>query len=167
MQQEFPLVFDNGGFDVVIGNPPYVPAEYIDEHVKAYLEDNYESAFGRLNLYPIFYELGLKLLKADCRLSFITPYTITKNHYYIEARRYILNNSTISSLVDFKGKVVFEDAAVDSIILSLIKSKTVNARFTLIENIGDFAAGLYSERDVKQDDIIHKKDLSFNVSLNE
>lgn len=166
-ETEFPEVFDKGGFDVVMGNPPYVPAEYIDENVKTYLENKFDSAYGRLNLYPIFYEQGLKLLKADCRLSFITPYTIGKNQYYVEARRYILNNSSIISLVDFKGNIVFEDAAVDSIVLTLKKSKPKEASFTLIDNIQDFAAGLFNERKVAQQEILHKEDLSFNVSIND
>src|SRR5690606_11494795 len=78
-QIEFPSVFDKGGFDVVIGNPPYVPTELISDQDKIFLEKTYSSAFGRINLYPIFYERGILLLSDKGALSFITPYTILKN----------------------------------------------------------------------------------------
>src|SRR5690606_23145582 len=107
-EQEFPHVFAKGGFDVIIGNPPYVPTEYINDIDKSYLELNYQSAYGRINLYPIFYELGIKILHINGLLSFITPYTILKNQYYIEARKYILSNSKIEEIIDFKNVVVFK-----------------------------------------------------------
>ena len=62
-EQEFPEVFANGGFDIVIGNPPYVSAEYISEIEKNFYEKNYYSASGRQNLYIIFYEKSINLLK--------------------------------------------------------------------------------------------------------
>ncbi len=156
-----------GGFDVVIGNPPYVPTEYIHEHDKIYLEKTYQSAFGRINLFPVFYEKGLLVLKQDGLLSFITPYTILKNQYYKEARKYILEKSTISVLVDFKGITVFEDAAVDSIILTLRKKLNDNNKFTSIFNIKDFQTNQYQVADTFQNDILKSDDLSFNVSLND
>jgi type I restriction-modification system DNA methylase subunit len=61
--KEFPQVFEKGGFDVVIGNPPYVPTEYISLQDKEYLEKNYKSAFGRINLYPIFFFFLITLLR--------------------------------------------------------------------------------------------------------
>src|SRR5690606_34420886 len=97
-QKEFPAIFEKGGFDVVIGNPPYVPTEYINDDDKFYLEKNYQSAYGRMNLYPIFYEKGLKVLKDNGVLGYITPYTILKNQYYKESRKFILENSTIIEL---------------------------------------------------------------------
>jgi len=126
---EFPEVFANGGFDVVIGNPPYIPTEYINEKDKLFLEKNYNSAFGRINLYPIFYEKGINIISKNGLLGFITPYTILKNQYYKEARKFILNNSKIIELIDFKGVTVFQDAAVDSIILILKKEFSTQYNF--------------------------------------
>ena len=89
-EKEFPEVFENGGFDVVIGNPPYIPTEQIPDKDKSFYEKNYKSAFGRINIYPIFYEKGINLLKDNGLLGYITPYTLLKNQYYIEARKLIL-----------------------------------------------------------------------------
>ncbi|MEX2602996.1 MAG: N-6 DNA methylase, partial [Gracilimonas sp.] len=166
-EAEFPSVFENGGFDVVIGNPPYVPTEFIAEKEKEYLENIYDSAFGRINLYPIFYEKGIQILKQKGLLSFITPYTILKNQYYKEARKYILENTSIDTLVDFKGITVFADAAVDSIILVLNKSSVSDNKYYQIFNIRDFQTLQFDTSEIVQGDILNSDDLSFNVSLHE
>ncbi len=166
-QKEFPNVFEKGGFDVVIGNPPYVPTEYISENDKVFLEKTYNSAFGRINLYPIFYEKGILILRDNGVLSYITPYTILKNQYYKEARKFILENTSINVLIDFKGNLVFEDAAVDSIILSLRKKKVSGNKFLQIFNIKNFLTQHYSTAEIIQDDILKSDDLSFNISVNE
>lgn len=166
-EDEYPKIFENGGFDVVIGNPPYVPAEFINDDDKKYLESTYQSAFGRLNLYPIFYEKGINLLKYGGQLSFITPYTILKNQYYIEARKYILNHTSINELIDFNGVVVFEDATVDSIILSLTKHLNNKNKYLHIFNIKDFQNNQFQQSEVTQEDILQSEDVSFNVSIND
>ncbi|OXA82847.1 hypothetical protein B0A56_03830 [Flavobacterium columnare NBRC 100251 = ATCC 23463] len=166
-QQAFPKVFEKGGFDVVIGNPPYVPTEYINENDKIYLEKSYQSAFGRINLYPIFYEHGIKILKTYGILGYITPYTILKNQYYKEARKYILNNSTIIELVDFKGVLVFQDAAVDSIILLLKKDVKEKYEFKQISNIKSFENQLYDIDSFKLSEIQANDDLSMLITIND
>ncbi|MEO6819665.1 MAG: TaqI-like C-terminal specificity domain-containing protein, partial [Ginsengibacter sp.] len=166
-EKEFPQVFARGGFDVVIGNPPYVPTEFISDNDKGYLEKEYKSAFGRINLYPIFYEKGLKILSMDGYLGFITPYTILKNKYYIEARKYILENSKIIEIIDFKDAVVFQDAAVDSIILVLKKEINSNYKFKNISNIRSFETQSYSTETYNILDVIKNKDVSMQMSLND
>lgn len=162
-QKEFPKVFEKGGFDVVIGNPPYIPTERITSADKSYYEEVFQSAYGRINVYPLFYERGLKLLKNNGLLGYITPYTLMKNQYYIEARRYILDNCTILCLADFSGFPVFEDATVDSIILILLKQHYKKAvPYIFINHIKDFANGLYSIHEAIQSDILQHSDLSFS-----
>lgn len=166
-ETEFPQVFAKGGFDVVIGNPPYVPIEFISDKDKFYLEKEYKSAFGRINLYPIFYEKGLKILCNDGYLGFITPYTILKNQYYIEARKYILANAKILEIVDFKGTIVFQDAAVDSIILFVRKQMVQNYEFRHISNIKLFENQIYSINEYNIVDVFKNVDFSMQMSIND
>lgn len=166
-QQEFPHIFKNGGFDVIIGNPPYVPTEYINEIDKIYLEKKYQSAFGRINLYPIFYEKGIIILKKNGYLGYITPYTILKNQYYKEARSFILKHSAIIELIDFKGNLVFLDAAVDSIVLLLRKKEIKNYNLKYINNIKSFEEKLFDEHYYNVNEITSNDDLSMQMSLNE
>ena len=166
-QTAFPKIFDKGGFDIIIGNPPYVPTEYINENDKIFLEKNYNSAFGRINLYPIFYEKGISLLKNDGLLGYITPYTILKNQYYKEARQYILSYSKIIELIDFKGIAVFEDAAVDSIIFIIQKEISKNYNFRQISNIKSFENKLYQEDYFNISEVEENEDLSMLISSND
>jgi type I restriction-modification system DNA methylase subunit len=166
-KEQFPEVFAKGGFDVIIGNPPYVPTEYISEIDKTYLEKNYQSAFGRMNLYPIFYEKGIQIIKTKGILGFITPYTILKNQYYKEARKYIIDNSKILELIDFKGIIVFQDAAVDSIILTLEKGKFDKYSFKQISNIVSFENQSYTSEYYNISEIKQNDDLSMLVTSND
>jgi hypothetical protein len=156
-----------GGFDVVIGNPPYVPTEYISVSDKKYLEDNYQSAFGRINLYPIFYERGLIVLKNNGVLGFITPYTILKNQYYKEARKYIIENSKLLELIDFKGISVFQDAAVDSIILILKQEVSKDYKFKQISHITSFETQQYKTEYFDIKEVEKKEDLSMLITEND
>ena len=166
-EKEFPEVFENGGFDVVIGNPPYIPTEQIPDKDKSFYEKNYKSAFGRINIYPIFYEKGINLLKDNGLLGYITPYTLLKNQYYIEARKLILNSTQILNLIDFSGIKVFQDATVDSIILILQKKLLNNYNFIYTSNIKDFVTKNYKQNEVSIDEVKSNDDLSFsNIGQN-
>lgn len=166
-EKEFPQVFENGGFDVVVGNPPYVSAEYISEIEKKYYEKIYYSASGRQNLYIIFYEKALNILKKSANLGFITPYTILKNMYYKEIREYILKNAKILEIVDFKGITVFEDAGVDSIIFMLKKEQKEEYKITYISNVRIFENQLYDIDFFSNQKILEKEDLSMQFSKND
>lgn len=166
-EKEFPEIFANGGFDIVVGNPPYVSAEYISEIEKTFYEKNYYSAYGRQNLYIIFYEKAINLLKENGNLGFITPYTILKNMYYKEIREYILKNTSILEIIDFKGITVFQDAGVDSIILLLKKEKRIEYDIKYINNIKAFETQVYDINFFKSSQITEKDDLSIQFSKNE
>src|SRR5690606_30972783 len=72
-EQQFPQVFAKGGFDVVIGNPPYVKLEQIQESSKALEKMNFKTFEKRGDLYVLFVEKGFNLLKNDGIISYIMP----------------------------------------------------------------------------------------------
>ena len=76
----FPEVFQTGGFDVVVGNPPYVRQEWLSEY-KPYLQSAYKAYHGMADLYVYFYELGLRLLRPGGLLSFIVTNKWMKSGY--------------------------------------------------------------------------------------
>ena len=88
---EFPEIFKEGGFDVVIGNPPYVRQEKIKE-IKTYLENHYEVYTGVADLFVYFFEKGLNLLKKGGIFSYIcsNKFTQTKNDGPL--RKFILDH---------------------------------------------------------------------------
>src|SRR5690606_26554996 len=72
-EKEFPQVFAKGGFDVVIGNPPYVSSREISQNQKTYYYNRFRTAQYRINLYTLFCELVFSLLKESGQYSLIIP----------------------------------------------------------------------------------------------
>ena len=106
----FPDVVAWGGFDVVIGNPPYVRMERL-KAIKPYLESRYDVASDRADLYCYFFELAIRLLRngtAGGRIGFISSSTFFKTESGEPLRRYLLANAQIEAVVDFGDLQVFE-----------------------------------------------------------
>ncbi|MDW7681834.1 MAG: DNA methyltransferase, partial [bacterium] len=117
-EREFPEVFASGGFDAVIGNPPYIQlsmADYYDNASNIYLSKNYSSSMGRLNTFGLFIEKVIQtLLAANGKLSFIVPNTLLTQEYYQSLRKEMLKYR-IGNITTFKYPV-FADAVVETII---------------------------------------------------
>ncbi len=128
---EFPLVFAEGGFDIIVGNPPYVRQELIKDQ-KTYYKDHYESYTGVADLYVYFFETGLNLLKDNGILGFICSNKFTRANYGKKLRKLILKN-TILSYDDYTGDRVFKNATVDSSVIVMNKSQPKN-NFILVNN---------------------------------
>ena len=82
----FPDVFRDGGFDVVVGNPPYVRQELL-QPIKPYLQSAYRSYHGMADFYVYFYELGIRLLKPGGRLAYVVTNKWMKSGYGEPLRR--------------------------------------------------------------------------------
>jgi hypothetical protein len=111
-EEAFSNVFESGGFDVVVGNPPYVRQEWIS-NIKPYLQEHFNSYDGMADLYVYFYERGMKLLKPGGRLSFVVTNKWMKAGYGEALRRFFAENVWVESVVDFgHAKQIFEEADV-------------------------------------------------------
>ena len=129
-QKEFPQVFEKGGFDVVIGNPPYVSApnqvasQELSKQREAIINSGkYSSLFQKWDLYIPFIELGIKQLCKDNGLSsMIVPYPLTNQLYAKKSREMLLDEFSLYEISDLKGTKVFEDAAVTSTIFFVQKA---------------------------------------------
>ena len=109
---EFPEVSAQGGFDVVVGNPPYVRQELLTPF-KPWLEAHYETFHGMADLYVYFYELGVRVLKPGGLLSFIVTNKWMKAGYGEPLRRFFSEKAWVRSVVDFgHAKQIFEEADV-------------------------------------------------------
>ena len=122
-QKEFPQVFEKGGFDVVIGNPPYVQLQSMRAMSDAYAQCGYETYNKSADLYCLFYEKGCELLKEKGLLGFIASNKWLKINYGIQLRHYLTTKMNPLLLVDFPGVPVFEDATVDPQILIVEKAR--------------------------------------------
>ncbi len=123
-QNEFPEVFAKGGFDIIIGNPPYLVVkggrwisgfQYNKEAIN-YLKNNFTTASQQINTYIIFLELGINLSKSAGYISQIIPNTFLANEYSQKLREYFLNNSSVIEI--FNSALVFDDASVETTVIT-------------------------------------------------
>lgn len=128
-QAQFPQVFAKGGFDVVVGNPPYVDIKALDPELVKILFQIYKTAENRINLYSIFIEKGYYILKDKGFLSFINPNSILVNSSYTKIRKMLIDDmTTIVKLPDN----VFEDAIVETVIFEFQKKSNVDSVNALV-----------------------------------
>ena len=128
-QLYFPKVFrDNGGFDIAIGNPPYIQLQKtINEETGEKLGDSlstlgYETFTKTGDIYCLFYEKGYKLLRQDGVLAFITSNKWMRAGYGEKLRDFFAKKTNPIRLIDFGSQKVFESATVDVNILVFAKN---------------------------------------------
>jgi type II restriction/modification system DNA methylase subunit YeeA len=135
---EFPEVLDNEGsftgFDIVIGNPPYIRQEELGT-LKDYLKKDYEVFTGTADILVYFYELGLRILKQNGKFSFITSNKFMRANYGKPLRNFLWKQN-ILDIVDFGELPVFDEAATFPVIVNLEKTENKKSvRFTQIKTL--------------------------------
>jgi len=116
----FAEVFEKGGFDVVIGNPPY--KEVSERNEKLFFQDKYRDVLsGHYDLFIFFFKKGIELLNKNGINSYITPHTFLVYNQFENLRKWIYNNTSIIEITD-RIESVFESAVVDNSISIIIKN---------------------------------------------
>ncbi|MCX7551543.1 Eco57I restriction-modification methylase domain-containing protein [Xanthomarina sp. F2636L] len=112
-KKEFPNIFAKGGFDVIIGNPPYVQIQSMGEIANDLKKQNFKTFERTGDLYCLFYELGNIILRNNGLLGFITSNKWMKANYGKSLRNYFIDNTQPIEIIDL-GSGIFESATVDS-----------------------------------------------------
>jgi type I restriction-modification system DNA methylase subunit/REP element-mobilizing transposase RayT len=134
---------NKGGFDVVIGNPPYVDIKGLDSIIVKELFKKYRTSENRINLYSIFIEKGFDLLKPKGFLSFINPNSILVNSSYTKIRKLLIDHMT--SIIKLPDGV-FKDAIVETIIFEFRKNTTKTDINTIVYPNGENITSIENER---------------------
>lgn len=169
---EFKEVMKDGGFDIIIGNPPYVRAENMPRIERDYYisSDRFESAYGRFDIHILFVEQAIKMLKEGGRLGFIIPYAGLSQNYGLKMRTLILMTCVVEAIVDLTGYKVFEDASIATCVIVLRKesdvSERINNQIQVIRQ-DTYDAGIHEEsKHHIQQGVFHETPLStFRLDL--
>jgi type I restriction-modification system DNA methylase subunit len=129
--KKFPNIFTRGGFDAVIGNPPYVllQDENRDNGILSYYKNNYKCASYKLDTYHFFMEKGISIISPNGWFGYITPSNYLTNNGLTKLRDLILEQTNISILCIIEGKV-FKQASVDTTITILSKHRDIVSHIT-------------------------------------
>jgi type I restriction-modification system DNA methylase subunit len=145
-ENEFPEVFAKGGFDVVIGNPPYVRQELLGQQQKDVFSEKYKNVFnGIADLYVYFYDLSISILKKNGMLGFITPNKWMERKYGHELRSYLIHLD-ILQIINFGELKIFEDASTEPeiTILKNSSSDSTNIEYKMIKSLDEAKRTPYS-----------------------
>lgn len=129
-EEEFPEVFAQGGFDVVVGNPPYVRQEMLSQEAKSHFASNYVTYHGMADLYIFFVERGYSLLRKGGKFSYIFPNKWMRAGYGKPLRTFLMDKC-IDEVIDFGDLPVFEEATTYPLILTMSQGEAQETFNTL------------------------------------
>ncbi|AND64488.1 restriction endonuclease subunit M [Flavobacterium covae] len=160
-QNAFPKVFEKGGFDVIIGNPPYGAS--FNNLDKTFIKENYFSYQYKFESYLYFYEKGIEILKHKGFLSYITPELFLRLEKSENIRKLLLEKSNVLE-VKFCGEDVFADVKVNSVILTLNKELT-NDEYLNINYENGKSVNFLKSRWEKSENYILEYEISDDINL--
>jgi len=136
-------VMKNGGFDCVIGNPPYLRLQGLKEHHNQsvqYFNDKYEAAkVGNYDIYVLFDERGYGILKSSGLLGFIQPHKFLQADFGEGIRTLLTNKKGVKEIVHFGAEQIFKNVSTYSCLLFLTKSKNSSIQVKTVSDLNEFS----------------------------
>ncbi len=134
LKRTFPKVFEAGGFDAVVGNPPYLFITELSDDEKRYFQKRYQSTEYRFDIYGLFIERAMtEILRPGGRIGYIIPHTLLANDSFTKLRNLLLRESYVDEVLDI-GPGVFQKAKNETMILvaerSAPRRRTTTVRVT-------------------------------------
>ncbi|MHA1279709.1 MAG: Eco57I restriction-modification methylase domain-containing protein, partial [Candidatus Helarchaeota archaeon] len=149
-EKGFPAVFTRGGFDAVIGNPPYIRIQAMKKWAPGEVEffkKNYISASkGNYDIYVVFIEKGIDLLNQNGQVGLILPHKFFNSQYGLALRKLIAEGKNLSKIVHFGANQVFNKATTYTCLLFLKKKSQTEFEF---EKVDDISGWLLSDKSTR------------------
>ena len=125
---EFPEILnekgDFQGFDLVIGNPPYIRIQELKTNYKSavqYYKDNYQGATGKYDIYVLFLEKAFSLISNLGKVKFILPHKFLVSDFGLGIRAFLKSDNAVEKIIHFGSEMIFDDATIYTCIISLNK----------------------------------------------
>jgi type I restriction-modification system DNA methylase subunit len=161
-ESAFPQVMERGGFDAIVGNPPYIRIQALQEISPAavdYYKKHYIAASkGNYDIYTVFLERALSLLNRNGRLGYILPHKFFNSKYGAPVRGVLAKGRYLSQVVHFGDQQVFADAKTYTCLLFLDKAGRNEFDVVKVNNLdawrinGEGVTGTISARKINADE---------------
>jgi Eco57I restriction-modification methylase len=134
----FPQVFSRGGFDVIVGNPPYVRVQNLDHAFTDYLFKTYHSPVGKVDISIVFFEKAIQLVQPEGLMAFISSSQWMQTDYGRKLRS-LLAGGYLREILDFGSLPVFEDASTYPAIFTLSKKSASDVVYGRVRSRQEFS----------------------------
>ena len=163
----FSEIVNEGGFDIILSNPPYKRIQWYEEkYKKKLIKEKFKTFESTGDIYALFIEKSINLLKANGTFGFIVSNKWMKNKYGKSLRKLIKENTKISYFINFKGEKIFKSAAVDTSITILSNTTLDNNIIKYSENLNqEFMDFHQTDLDIDRFNFYNATQLSFKKRL--
>jgi type I restriction-modification system DNA methylase subunit len=165
-EREFPF----GGFDCVIGNPPYIRIQemqkWAKEEVELYKKIYKSGSKGNFDIYILFIEKGLNLLSENGLTGFILPHKFLNSSYGEGIRDILSKGKNLSKIVHFGDIQIFEGATTYTCLLFLSKSMQRETHFYKVNHIEEWIKEEKSDTGIFQNEKLTEKEWNFQIGKN-
>ena len=153
------------GFDVVIGNPPYISVGNLPPELRQYLLDSYTACVRRTDVYIAFLQRSIEAFASKHGfVCFIIPFGFTKQQYAEKMRRILVTNHSLKQIVDTSRLRIFENAAVfNCIVLVESRAKSSSTLIRVCKQLTDFADESYSTAEIEATRFLKLKDSRYDT----
>jgi len=131
------IVKEEDGFDIILGNPPYVRIQTLPKGQVGFFNKNYISATGNYDIYTLFLERGLQLLKPGGILGFILPHKFFQAAYGQGLRKLIAEKNALMEVVNFRDNQIFERSSTYTCLLFLQKGRDRSFKYSEVAKLED------------------------------
>jgi adenine-specific DNA-methyltransferase len=162
----FPQIMKRGGFDVVVGNPPYVRIQGLqeDNNQIEYIKKKYVSAsVGNFDLYTTFLEKALTTLRREGKLGYIVPHKFFNSNYGRPIRGLLAKGNYVSQVVHFGDNQVFRGATTYTALVFLEKGGSKSINVTKVDDIENWIAGARTNYGVINSNDLTDQEWSFTI----
>jgi type I restriction-modification system DNA methylase subunit len=151
-EREFPKVFEEGGFSVIIGNPPYLMIEELPETERKYFSEHFSRTYmKRYDAYGLFVDRSIDLLRQNGLFGMIIPSTVLNNVTFTKLRKLILDETNVTCIANLGGKV-FKNVNNDTLILLLTKDSRSKNK-TEVYDVPKYGGGLATIQETGEIDL--------------
>lgn len=164
-QEEFPEVFKQGGFDCIIGNPPYLSIERGLLEDLHYFREKFSTIEKIFDIFGLFIEKSIQILKKDGYFGFIIPNILLMNDSFSKLRKKILNETQLISINNYKDGV-FEDAVVPTVVIVSHKNIKPADEYNILVNVFE-KNQLLQSNNMKSTDFRNEEFFRFNLSTSD
>ena len=168
-QREFAEIMRAGGFDAVIGNPPYIRIQTMKEwasvEVERYKQQYVAASKGNYDIYVVFVERGLALLNQHGQLGFILPHKFFNAQYGEPLRGLLAEGKHLENVVHFGHQQVFSGATTYTCLLFLNRAKQDTFEFTKVDNLEAWRATSSAAHGGIASETVTAKDWNFTIGV--